>query len=154
MNLKAKPPTVDTIARGAAFPRLSPDKRWISYNSAGLDALWLQPFPSTGKRFQIATGYIEDSQWLSPTELTMTVWDPMPALDRIHLDLTGPTPIAQRRRWLALPEFITTAGQSYTLTRDGRVVYVRGSAERPVQYLRVIPNWVATMKRAVDDANR
>jgi serine/threonine-protein kinase len=154
VNLKATPPRVDTLARGAAFPRLSPDGHWLSYNSAGLDALWLQPLPTTGKRYQVATGYLEDSQWLSPTELTMTVWDPMPALDRVNVDLTGPTPTFQRRRWLALPEFITTAGQSYTLTRDGRVVYVRGVAERPVQYLRVIPNWVARMKHAVDEANR
>jgi hypothetical protein len=153
VNLKVTPPTLDTLARGAAFPRLSPDGRWLSYNSRGLDALWLQPFPATGRRYQIATGYLEDSQWLSPTDLTLTVWDPMAALDRIHVDLTGPTPTSRRTRWLALPEFITTAGQSYTLTRDGRVVYVRGSAERPVQYLRVIPNWVARMKRAVDEAN-
>jgi hypothetical protein len=104
--------------------------------------------------FDSGTADIENSQWLSPTELTMTVWNPMPAMDRIHLDLTGPTPIVQRRRWLALPEFITTAGQSYTLARDGRVVYVRGSPERPVQYLHVVPNWVAHMKRAVDEANR
>ncbi|PYP78832.1 MAG: hypothetical protein DMD35_10085 [Gemmatimonadetes bacterium] len=154
MNLKVTPPTVETLARGVAFPRRSPDGRWLSYNSSSLDALWLQPFPATGKRYQIAAGYLEDSQWLSPTELTMTVWDPMPAMDRVTLDLRGTTPIVQRRRWLALPEFITTAGQSYTLTRDGRVVYVRGSPERPVQYLRVVPNWVAHMKRAVDDANR
>lgn len=153
MDLKVTPPKVDVLARQAAFPRRSPDGRWLSYNSSSLDALWLQPFPTTGKRFQIAAGYLEDSQWLSPTELTMTVWDPMPALDRVHLDLTGSTPAVQRRRWLALPEFITTAGQSYALTRDGRVVYVRGSPERPVQYLRVVPNWVAHMKHAVDDAN-
>jgi eukaryotic-like serine/threonine-protein kinase len=146
------PPTLDTLAKEAAFPHLSPDGRWLSYNSVGLDALWLQPFPATGKRYQVATGYIEDSQWLSPTELTMTVWDAEPVFDRVTLDLSGPTPTFQRRRWLAPPEFRTTAGQSYTLTRDGRLVYVRGSPERPVQYLRVIPNWVTRMKRAVDVA--
>ena len=31
-------------------------------------------------------------------------------------------------------------------------MYVRGSPERAVQYLRVIPNWVTRMKRAVDEA--
>ena len=53
-----------------------------------------------------------------------------------------------------MPGFVATAGPSYTLTRDGRVVYLRGAPERPVQYLRVIPDWVSKMKRAVDDANR
>ena len=154
VNPTRAPPTLDTLAKAAAFPHLSPDGRWLSYNSLGLDALWLQPFPANGKRYQVATGYIEDSQWLSPTELTMTVWDPQPSLDRVTLDLSGPAPAFQRRRWLAMPEFVTTAGQSYTLTRGGRVVYVRGSPEREVQYLRVIPNWVSRMKRAVDEASR
>ena len=42
----------------------------------------------------------------------------------------------------------------YTLTHDGRVVYLRGAPERPVAYLRVVPDWVSKMKRAVDEANR
>ena len=40
------------------------------------------------------------------------------------------------------------------VTRDGRVVYLRGAPERPVLYLRVIPDWASKMKRAVDEANR
>jgi hypothetical protein len=97
---------------------------------------------------------MEDSQWLSPTELTTIVWEQQPAFDRVTLDLSRPTPSFQRRRWLVAPEFTTTAGQSYTLTRDGRLVYLRGSPERPVRYLRVIPNWVARMKRAVDESTK
>ncbi len=49
---------------------------------------------------------------------------------------------------------IIADGQSYTLTHDGRAVYLRGSPERPVQYLRVIPDGVAKVKHAVDEANR
>jgi tRNA A-37 threonylcarbamoyl transferase component Bud32/Tol biopolymer transport system component len=152
VNLTRTPPTVDTLALAATFPRVSPDGRWLSYNSSGLDALWLQPIPATGKRYQIATGAIEDSQWLSPTELTLTVLDSQPAIDRVRLDLSGPTPTFQRRRWIVMPEFVATAGQSYSL-HDGRVIYLRGSPERPVQYLRVIPGWVTKMKHAVDEAN-
>jgi hypothetical protein len=33
-------------------------------------------------------------------------------------------------------------------------VYVQGAPEVPVRYFRVIPNWVARMKRAVDEAKR
>ena len=55
---------------------------------------------------------------------------------------------------IAMPEFVETAGQSFTLSPDGRVVYVRGSAEQPVRYLRIIPHWVERMKWAVDEANK
>jgi hypothetical protein len=77
----------------------------------------------------------------------------MTAIDRITIDFSGPAPDFHPRRWLTLPDFVNTAGKSYTLTRDGRVLYLRGAPERPVTYLRVIPNWVSTMKQKVDDAN-
>jgi hypothetical protein len=75
-------------------------------------------------------------------------------LDRVTVDFSGPAPTFHRRRWLALPEFVGNAGPSYTLTPNGRVLYLRGAPERPVAYLRVIPDWVSKMKHAVDDANR
>jgi hypothetical protein len=34
------------------------------------------------------------------------------------------------------------------------VVYVQGAPDVPVRYLRVVPNWVEHMKRAVDEASR
>ena len=49
---------------------------------------------------------------------------------------------------------VATAGPSSMPTADGRIVYVRGAAEVPVRYFRVVPNWVAKMKRAVDEATR
>ena len=46
------------------------------------------------------------------------------------------------------------AGQSFTITPDGRVLYVQGAADKSARYLRVIPNWVEQMKAAVEEANR
>ena len=155
LDLTRTPPGVVELVPQASFPWLSPDGHWIVYNSLGLEKLWLQPFPGNGKRYHIATGDIEGAQWLSPTELAMAIRDSgsTTSVDRITIDFSGPAPAFHRRRWLAMPEFVATAGQSYTLTHDGRVVYLRGSAERPVQYLRVIPDWVSKMKHAVDEAN-
>ena len=34
-----------------------------------------------------------------------------------------------------------------------RVIYLHADIEAPVRSLRVVPSWVATMKRAVDGAN-
>jgi hypothetical protein len=102
----------------------------------------------------VATGDIEGVHWLSPTELTMAVRDSATmAIDRIAIDFSGLAPAFHRRRWLAMPGFVNTPGPSYTLTPDGKVLYLRGAPERPVQYLRVVPNFVSKMKHAVDDAN-
>jgi serine/threonine-protein kinase len=153
LNLARTPVTVDTLAAEASFPRMSPDGRWLSYNDVGITTLWLEPFPATGQRYQVATGSIEDAQWISPTEFAVFEGSG-PAIDRWEMDLSGATPAFNRRRWTVMPEFVETAGQSFTLSPDGRVVYVRGSPERPVWYLRVVPNWVNRMKRAVDEANK
>ena len=76
------------------------------------------------------------------------------AIDRVTINFSGPAPTFARRRWLALSDFVDVVGPSYTLTHDGKVVYLRGAPERPVAYLRVIPEWVSKMKHAVDEANR
>jgi hypothetical protein len=75
-------------------------------------------------------------------------------IDRVTIDFAGAAPVFHRQRWLTLPDFVGNAGPSYTLMPDGRVLYLRGAPERPVSYLRVVPDWVSKMKRAVDEANR
>jgi hypothetical protein len=55
---------------------------------------------------------------------------------------------------MELPDFLDTAGQSYQLTPDGRVLYVRAPTDEPKRYLRVAPHWTEQMERAVDAANR
>jgi hypothetical protein len=153
LNLAQSPPALDTLASEASFPRMSPDGRWLAYNDVGITTLWLAPVDHTGQRYQVATGRIEDAQWLSPTDFALLVASG-PAIERVHMDLSDATPAFSRQRWITLPDYVETAGQSFTLSRDGRVVYVRGSAEQPVRYLRVIPNWVQRMKQAVDEANK
>jgi eukaryotic-like serine/threonine-protein kinase len=152
VDLKRSSPALVELAPLSAFPALSPDGHWISYSSVGLDSLWLQPLPANGRRYHVATGDIIGSRWLSPTQLTVVARDSgsTTKIDRVGIDFSGPTPVFHRRPWLTLPQFTSP----YALTPDGRVVYLRGAPERPVQYLRVVPGWTSKMKRAVDDANR
>jgi hypothetical protein len=156
LGLKKTPPEKVVLADSAEFPSLSPDGHWISYKNIESDALLLRPVPATGKRYHVASGDILSSHWLSPTELTMAFRDSNStmSIDRITIDFSGPAPVPHRRHWLTLPEFVETTGPSYTLTHDGKVLYLRGAPERPVQYLHVIPDWVSKMKHAVDEANR
>jgi hypothetical protein len=52
------------------------------------------------------------------------------------------------------PRFIDTPGWSHAVMPGGDAVYLQATAENLGYYVRVIPNWVATMKRAVDEANK
>ena len=56
--------------------------------------------------------------------------------------------------WFDGPRFVGIAAGGFGLTPDGRVVYKEGAEITPARYLRVVPNWVAQMKRAVDEANK
>jgi len=57
-------------------------------------------------------------------------------------------------RWFRDPLMINTVSRSHLITPDGADLYLRGSGRSTGAYLRVIPNWVATMKRAVDAAGK
>ncbi len=59
-----------------------------------------------------------------------------------------------RETQLGDPRWVDTPGQSFTITPNGGIVYVQGPEQKPATFLRVIPNWVDQMKRAVDEANR
>ena len=153
-RLDRQPVTVDTLLREAAFVRASPDARWLAYNSVELDALWIEPLPRTDRRYQIYAGDTEDAHWLSSSDLVFFVADGPKGFDRVQLDPRRDPPFFGRHRWIDTPRILGTAGQSSALMPDGRLVYVQGDAEQPVRYLRVIPNWVARMRRAVDEATR
>jgi hypothetical protein len=56
--------------------------------------------------------------------------------------------------WARDPRFSDTSGWSNRPSHDGGIIYVQGPAQTSTAYLRVVPNWVARMKAAVDAANR
>jgi serine/threonine-protein kinase len=125
-QLDRRPVSFDTLLREASFVRVSPDAKWISYNTVELDELWVEPFPRTGKRYQVYAGVTEDGQWLSPSELAFFVADPPRGFDLVRLDPRADPPLTGRRRWIDTPRILGTAGQSSALTPDGRLVYVQG----------------------------
>jgi serine/threonine-protein kinase len=143
------PVTVDTLAEPAAIGRPSPDGRWLAYNSPDFGALWLEPLPRTGQRYAAGIGIYP--QWLSASEfvsLTPT------GFERVRIDATGQAPRIVRTPWFDDPRLVRIQAGAFALTPDRRVVYKQGEEVRPARYLRVIPNWVAEMRRAVADANR
>jgi eukaryotic-like serine/threonine-protein kinase len=144
-----RPVTLDTLASPAAIGRPSPDRRWLAYNSPDFGALWLEPLPRTGQRYSAGIG--EYPQWLSASEFVSLT----PAgFERVSIDATSQPPRMVRRPWFNDPRLVRIQAGAFALTPDGKVIYKQGQEIKPARYLRIIPNWVAQMKRAVAEANR
>jgi eukaryotic-like serine/threonine-protein kinase len=149
-TLDRKPPSFDTLATFAAMGRLSPDGRWLAYNAADFRALWIEPFPRTGQRYAVSNG--DYPQWLSASEFVTST--DAGHFDRITVDASVQPPKISRRPWFDVPRFVSIASGGFVLAPDGRVVYKQGGEIAPIRSLRVVPNWVTQMKRAVDAASR
>lgn len=144
----SRPVTWDTLASDASFPSASPDGRWLVYNDPALNTIWLAPLPPNGRRYQVAPG--SEPLWLSNHEI---VFGTSAGVVRATIDASSGAPAFARHAWVQLPDFVDTAGQSTQLTPDGRLLYVRTVRAQPKRFLRVVPDWVRQMKRAVDEAN-
>jgi len=155
LDLRHRPVTVDTLATDAAFSVVSPDGRWLAYDNTELNTMWLAPVPSTGRRYQVTSGDLATLHWLSNRDLTFEEFSSVPpSVARVRIDFSGGVPVFTRSTWVKEPGLVVEPGQDYQITRDGRVSYVRTAPDEPKHYLRVVPNWVAQMERAVDEANR
>src|SRR5690606_8398248 len=133
----------------------APDGRWIAYSDRAITTIWLEPLPRDGRIFSVAAAATGEPQWISSSELAASVIEsPDARVDIFAIDPNAATPVGRVTRSYRLPGFNDTAGQSFTIPPDGRVLYVRGADDKAARYLRVIPNWTTQMKRAVDEANR
>ncbi len=151
LDLKTDPPTLDTLLDDASFPMPSPDGKWLAYNSKDLLRLWLSPLPALDRRYQVSVDR-EDPQWLSPTAFLISDYSGVPTWYLVTVNPSADPPIGEPRPWFSDPRFTGTPGQSYTITPDGGLIYVQGPARQTAAFLRVVPNWVEQMKRAVDGA--
>jgi hypothetical protein len=149
-HLDRRPPSLDTLATFAAMGRLSPDGRWLAYNAADFRGVWVEPVPRTGQRYPAGTG--DYPQWLSASEFVTSTDGGH--FERITVDGSVQPVRVTRRPWFEVPGFIGIASGGFGLTPDGKVVYKQGEEIKPARYLRVVPNWVALMKRAVAEANK
>ncbi len=155
LRMDRRPVTTDSLLSDNGFPWPSADGRWIAYTNNAWTEAWIEPLPRDGRRFQAGAGNLEDIQWLSPFELGVPVTDgPRTRIDRVTVDPAANPPIRNRGRWADAPEYRDTNGPSFAVAPGGGVIYLRGAADRPASYLRVVPHWVDRMKRAVDAANR
>jgi len=146
------PPKIDSLPFSNYFISISPDRKWIAYQNQGARGILLQPWPSLDRRYQVdAQG--GEPRWRSATELVYVV----PAggrLMRVTINAASSSPVGKPELLFADPRWADTPGWSHAVMPGGDLVYLQSPAENLGYYVRVVPGWVKTMKRAVDAANR
>ncbi|HEU4828560.1 MAG TPA: serine/threonine-protein kinase [Gemmatimonadales bacterium] len=145
----AEPIRFDTMASNVRFATLSPDRTRMMYTEES-GRLVVATWPAGGRRWQVSTDGAEPL-WMSATEILFRAgvsW----YLTRLH-SVTG-EPLGAPTFWGRDPRFSDTAGWSNRPSHDGGIIYLQGPAQVSGSYLRVIPDWVAQMKAAVEEANR
>jgi serine/threonine-protein kinase len=154
----ATPVKVDTLPLTNHFISISPDRKWIAYQNSGATGIVVQPWPSLDRRYQIdAQG--REPLWKSPTEFVYFSYlgrdgAVSQTFSRVTIDPTSSTPVGKPEILFVDPRFMDTPGWSHAIMPGGDLLYLQASAENLGYYVRVVPDWVKTMKRAVDAANR
>jgi len=155
LAIDRRPVAIDTLIAGVGFTWLSSDERWVAYVNTRWTEAWIEPLPRDGRRYPAAAGNLADPQWMSASEFGVPITDGgRTRLERVTVDPKSDPPVRNRGQWADAPGFRDTNGPSFAPAPGGGLIYLQGAADRPATYLRVVPNWVDRMKRAVDEANR
>ena len=152
------PARVDTLGLLSNFVSISPDRKWIAHTPTGATGVSVQPWPAMDRKYTVDMAGREPL-WHGANELVYFSYvggkgSPSQTFNRVRMDGPGDAPVGTREVLFTDPRFIDTAGWSHAVMPGGDAVYLQATAENLGYYVRVIPNWVATMKRAVDEANK
>jgi serine/threonine-protein kinase len=142
--------TMDTVLREARFPSVSATGQLIAYQSLEGSRIMVTTFPNPGRRWQIASQGVEPIM-LSPSTV---LYRAGAAWYTATVNPTTGEPSGAPVLWATDPRFSDTSGWSNVPTHDGGIIYVQGPEQASPGHFRVIPNWVSTMKRAVDAGGR
>ena len=152
-----QPARVDTLSLLTNFISVSPDKKWIA-SAAAAGGVSVQPWPAMDQKYSVdAAG--REPLWRGANELVyFSYFDskglPRQTFNRVRMDGPANSPVGARDVLFSDPRFVDTPGWSHSVMPGGDAVYLQATAENLGYYVRVIPNWVTAMKRAVDAANK
>jgi hypothetical protein len=151
LTLNGKQARIDTVSLNASSPARSPDGRWLTITSYRPAATTLLSWPALDRRFPIMDMRVK-AQWLSSDELAWALPDPAGGATfyRMRVSADSTQPLGKPSRWFTDPDFSDTPGWSFSVMPDGGVMYLHGAARNSATSLRVVPNWVAAMRAAVD----
>ncbi|MEO8199831.1 MAG: protein kinase [Gemmatimonadota bacterium] len=137
------------IKGDARFGSISPDGKHLAYQTVEGNKIVVTAYPTVARRWQVASDGAEPI-WLSSSAL---LYRSGISWYQVKINPATGEPMGQSTLWGRDPRFSDTSGWSNRPSHDGGIIYMQAPAETSVGYLRVIPNWVATMKAAVDAAN-
>jgi serine/threonine-protein kinase len=155
-----KPDSTVTTLLGADYvenrPALSPDKRWLAYqsNESGRDEIYVRPFPHVDQgKWQVSRGTGVEPAW-SPDGRTLYYIGPthMMSLGVEAGDsflATSPVPLFSR-----LSYFWQDTARNYDIGADGRFVMLKAVAEQSdgggaPAHMVMVENWFEELKRLV-----
>ncbi len=123
-----------------SMPRLSPDGRWLAYQSSGLGRfeVFVRPFPGTGSPLQVSTLGGTEPIW-DPTGRALYYRDDLGQITRVTVT-TGDNLTIGVRRVVVAGDYLTDASHpNYDVSPAGEFLLVKraGDPSRAV----VIHNW-------------
>ncbi len=153
-----EPARIDSLSLRTNFVAISPDRKWIAYSRQGATGVSVQPWPAMDRKYTVDVAGREPL-WHGANELVYFSYvggkgSPSQTFNRVRMDGPADAPVGPRDVLFTDPRFLDTAGWSHAVMPGGDAVYLQATAENLAYYVRVIPNWVTTMKRAVDEANK
>jgi serine/threonine-protein kinase len=131
------------------FASVSPDGKHMAYQTLEGTRIMVTSYPVVGRKWQVATQGAEPF-WLASDRL---LYRSGISWYQVRINPVTGEPAGPGTLWARDPRFSDTSGWSNRPSRDDGIIYVQGPPETRVGYLRIIPNWVAQMKAAVDAAN-
>jgi Tol biopolymer transport system component len=130
--------------------RLSPDGRWMAYNSneSGSFEVYVQPFPATGAKWQVSKGGGQEPQWRHDGRELFYI-----APDRKLIGVlvqTGGVFVPGAARALVETRITSwersSQGSQYAVTADGERFLVNNATDATLPITLVL-NWTAVLKK-------
>ena len=152
------PPRVDSLTLQANFVAISPDRKWIAFTPPGATGVSVQPWPAMDRKYTIDP-MGREPLWNGANELVYYSYvgdkgSPSQTFHRVRMNGPASSPVGTREVLFTDSRFVDTPGWSHAIMPGGDAVYLQTTAENLGYYVRVLPNWVHEMKRAVDAANK
>ena len=144
----AKPTSVIQSVITDVEPQLSPDARWLAYASTETGAydVFVQPFPTTGAKWQISAGGGRQPMWRRDGRELFFVTN-----DRkfyaVDVRAGATFEFSEPRFLFTMPTNTISVRNSYAPSRDGQRFLVNMVLDSAMPPINVDLDWMATAQR-------
>ena len=138
------------FAQEAANGQVSPDGRWIAYQStaSGEAEVYASPFPGPGSRIAVSANGGADPLWSADgRELYYTMGDSM----MVVTVTPGPTLTVSAPRVLSVGRYRPGSNSvtPFSVSKDGRFLRIQqAQPDRPVTRIEIVLNWFSKLRTA------